>query len=232
MEFLYDNPEPVPSASQLAVLPFAAAVEGFLRGDGNPDRLRITVHRTMSREGNGYLQQACAYLPSQDGDWRTKVGRLFPVTEGIMGAAFENRLVWRTKHYPDRETLLVDLQASMRQTGDTRRTDNVGLSYFAIPFVGPTNEVVLILYGECYTLNFFADDARLQRLTAMCYGLCGLFDWLQRDPFPNLRNFPLQAGQLIKGQRTVYPRIQEPVPSISPPRFEQVDSFNYEASAA
>ena len=57
----YGNPEPVPPASQLAVLPFLAAVDGYLREDGEVPGLRITVHRAMSREGHGYLQQVCAY---------------------------------------------------------------------------------------------------------------------------------------------------------------------------
>ena len=30
---VYPNPEPVPAASQLAVLPFLAAVDGFLRAE-------------------------------------------------------------------------------------------------------------------------------------------------------------------------------------------------------
>ena len=57
----YGNPEPVPPASQLAVLPFLAAVDGYLREDEDVPDLRITVHRAMSREGRGYLQQVCAY---------------------------------------------------------------------------------------------------------------------------------------------------------------------------
>ena len=58
----FEYPEPVPAATQLAVLPFTAAVAGFLQA-GTPDpNLRVTMHRTMAREGRGYLQQLCAYL--------------------------------------------------------------------------------------------------------------------------------------------------------------------------
>jgi hypothetical protein len=64
----YGNPEPVPPASQLTVLPFLAAVDGYLRDDGDVPGLRITVHRAMSREGKGYLQQVCAYLREDGGD--------------------------------------------------------------------------------------------------------------------------------------------------------------------
>src|SRR5258708_40360420 len=94
---VYRNPEPVPPASQLAVLPFLAAIDGFLREEGDVPGLRTTIHRVMSREGQGYLQQVCAYVNSDGADWRGKVGRTFAVNHGIMGAAYDNKHIWRTK---------------------------------------------------------------------------------------------------------------------------------------
>jgi hypothetical protein len=232
MEKLYENPEPVPPASQLAILPFVAAVDGFLRDGVDVPGLRLTVHRTMSREGNGYLQQACAYLRDGEPDWRGKVGRLFPVTEGIIGAAYDKCRIWRTKKYGTLDELRVDLQQSMRDTGDNRTLEDVALSYLAIPFLGPQEQVVLILYADCNEFNFFADDDRVRRVTAMCHGFCRLFDWLQKEPVPNLRNFPLMKGRPFAEQPSVYPLIQEPLDSIPPPRFNVVPSFNYEAAAA
>lgn len=232
MEKPYENPEPVPPASQLAVLPFLAAVDGFLRDEGDVTGLRITVHRTMTRAGYGYLQQVCAYLRSDEPDWRGKVGRLFPVTEGIMGAAFKDGLIWRTKQYTDLKKLRADLRKSMRKIGEKGDPEKVAVSYLAIPFLSPEDQVVLILYADCNELNFFADDDRIRRVTAMCRGFCRLFDWLQKEPVPNLQNFPLLKGQLITEQLNVYPYIQESVNSILPPKFKVVPSFNYEAAAA
>jgi len=231
MEKLYRNPEPVPPASQLALLPFAAAIEGFLRNDSDIPGLKITLHRTMSREVNGYLQQVCAYLGGDKPDWRGQVGRLFPVTYGIMGAAYDTQKIYRTKKYQSIEELHHDLQESMRLTADDKKLKEVGLSYLAIPFLGPPDQVVLILYAECKEFNFFADDRRILNIAAMCRGVCRLFDWLQGEPMPNLRNFPLLKGRPVTEPPTVYPLIQEPV-DISPPRFARVPSFNYEAAAA
>lgn len=231
-EKLYNNPEPVPPASQLAVLPFVAAVDGFLRGDSDVSGLRITIHRSMSREGDGYLQQVCAYLRGDSADWCGKVGRTFPVNEGIIGAAFEDGHVWRTKSYQSLDALRTDLRLTMPKSGDERPLEAVPVSYLAIPFLGPQDQVVLILYADCNELNFFADDSRVRHVVAMCRGFCRLFDWLQKDPFANLKNFPLQKGEPITGQRTVYAAIQESVDSIEPPKFKEVPSFNYEASAA
>src|SRR5262249_48062005 len=162
-----------------------------------------------------------------------KVGKKFPVDEGIMGAAFGNGRIWRTKSYPSRDKLMPDLERSMRLSGDKRDPNKVAVSYLAVPFLGPQNQVVLILYAECNVPNFFADDDRVRRVAAMCRGFCRLFDWLQKDPLSNIRNFPLQKGQPITGSdRTVYEIIQESLGSIEPPRFSEVPSFNYEASAA
>ena len=224
------NPEPVPAATQLALLPFLAAVEGFLKKSLDEKSLRITMHRTMVREKKGYLQQACAYLGIKDKDWRTKVGRIFPVNVGIIGAAYETSKIFRTKFYSSEKALKEDLAKDMAQTGDKGDIEKRALSYLAVPFLGPENQVVLILYAESGKLNLFADDDRVRQIHAMCDGLCGLYDWLQGDPFANLRNFSLEPGEPMKGERTVYPLLQEPVETLSPPRFTKLRSFNYETS--
>jgi len=229
----YMNPEPVPPASQLSVLPFAAAVDGLLRGESEIPSLRVTLHRAISRQGEGYLQQVCAYVQGEKADPRG-AGRVFPVDEGIIGAAFGDRRIWRTKAYKTNPEFQIDLREAMPASGDKRAPSEVAWSYLAVPFLGPQDQVVLILYADCNELNFFANDDRLRCVVAMCRGFCCLFDWLEKnDPFPNLRNFPLQKGKPITGSdRTVYSKIQEAVDFIEPPRFKEVPSFNYEASAA
>lgn len=226
----YKHPEPVPAASQLAVLPFLAAVDGFLRDGGDVSELRITVHRTMSREGSGYLQQVCAYVRGERLDSRGKVGRRFPVTEGIMGAAFEQGTIWRTKRYPTLADLQLDLATDMASVNDKRPLDDVAISYLAVPLLGPQDQPVLIFYADCKGLNYFADDTRVRSVVSMCKGFCRVFDNLQSEPFSNLKNFPLQKGKSVAGTPTVYGRIQEPFKELPAPRFNAISSFNYEAS--
>jgi hypothetical protein len=232
MTNVYGNAEPVPLASQLAVLPFIAGISGLLLERGEVPGLRITMHRAMSRANDGYLQQVCGYVSDTGVDWRGKVGRTFPVNEGIMGASFENGQIWRTKRFHDVESLRALMREDIKRTGDHRDPDTVEISYLAIPFLGPQRQPVLILYAACSKLNFFADDDRLGHVTAMCKGFCRLFDWLQKDPLPSIRNFSLQKGRPVEGSRTLYSSIQESVQGIEPPRFAAVPSFNYEASAA
>jgi hypothetical protein len=91
---------------------------------------------------------------------------------------------------------------------------------------------VLILYADCDELKFFANNKRVEHVTAMGDGVCRLFDQSQKEPFLNLRSFPMQKGRRVKGKPTVYASVQEPFLSAPPPKFRIVPSFNYEAAAA
>jgi len=233
-----DNPEPVPPATQLAVLPFLAAVDGFLRESRNPPGLRLTVHRTFTRNGETYLQQVCAYLQDRRGQWKQQdkdgvlkvlVGRTFEANFGIIGKAFDGK-IWRTK----RLATVAALEKSLRDDGQDPK--KVVKSWLAIPFLGPPDvadgkdKVVLILFADCDEFNFFADDERVRHLVAMCDGFCRLFDWLQDEPFENLRNHPLEEGTPVTGDRVAF-NVQEPLTGVAPPRFRAIRSFNYEAAS-
>lgn len=228
----YHRPEPVPQASQLTVLPFVAAVSGLLEQEQSVPGLRITVHRAMVRGGDGYLQQLCPYLPDGLDEARNTAGRIFPVNEGIMGRSFKDGQIWRTKHFDTPESLRAQMKVSMPSAGDDRSLEEVAISYLAVPFVGPGREVVLILYADCREFNFFADERHVHSVVAMCRGFCRLLDSLQKEPFPNVRNFPLQKGRPVKGVRTMYEGVHEPLEIVDPPRFKELRSFNYEAAAA
>jgi hypothetical protein len=183
----------------------------------------------MSREGGGYLQQVCGNIVESGAEWMGKVGRTFPANEGIIGAAFASACIWRTRSFPSKEKLLESLRAEMEGKADPTSFE---ISYLAVPFLGPSSEPILILYAACNELNFFADDDRIKKVVAMCKGFCKLFDFLQVDSFPNLRNFPLQRGKPVKGDRPVFVSIQEAINSLDPPAFKNVSSFNYEAAVA
>lgn len=227
----YDrNPEPVPPASQLAVLPFLAAVDGFLRGAAPRTDLRVTLHRAMNREGRVYLQQVCPYVGPERKDDRGGAGRMFHVDFGIMGAAFGRSRVLRTRYYEKLDVLRAAIQADMNASGETGDVNKKRLSWLAIPFLGPDEEPVLVLFADSFEFNFFADDMRTSKVVDMCWGFCRLIDALEEDPFQNLRNFPFEPGEKVKGMRTVY-SVQEELPDLPVPRYKRLRSFNYEASA-
>ncbi|MDX0722666.1 hypothetical protein GOD64_28300 [Sinorhizobium medicae] len=218
-----NNPEPVPPASQMAVLPFLAGVQGLLSAS-NVANLRLTIHRVMYREGQEFLQQVCPYLPFTAASNGTG-GRIFPVNTGIMGAAYEHKKLFRTRRFNTIKALEESLRADPSMC-DAKTTK----SWVAIPFLGPDSQVVLILYATCETFNFFADEARIEQMVAMANGFCRLHDFLQDSPFANLRNFPLQKGEPNRSGGGLYD-VQEPV-DLELPRFQSLTSFNYEAAAA
>jgi hypothetical protein len=223
--------EPVPSASQLAVLPFLAALEGILRDGDQAIKLRLTIHRAMNRSGRLYLQQVCPYIGPQHRTERAGVGRVFPVNEGIIGAAFGSGHVWRTRHYTTVDRLRTALKEDMQKTQDSRDVTTLPLSWLAIPFLGDSTYPVLVLYADAHVLNFFANDDRIRATIATCRGFCGLIDQLEESPMRNLRNFPFDIAEVSKGSDTVYPTIQEELTGLQPPAFTQLASFNFESSA-
>lgn len=149
-----------------------------------------------------------------------------------MGAAFKTRQIWRTKKFTNSKMLHRALAIEIAKTKDEKDPATVETSFLAVPFLGPKNQPVLILYADCDEMNVFADNKRVEQVTAMGNGFCRLFDQLQKEPFLNLRNFPMQKGQPVKGKPTVYASVQEPILAASPPKFKIVPSFNYEAAPA
>ena len=95
------------------------------------------------------------------------------------------------------------MRKDMIASGDKRDPNKIAIAYLAIHFLAQTKNR-FILYADCDELNFFAENKRVRRVTAMCKGFCRMFDFLQQKPFSNLRNFPLPKGKPIKGDPTLY----------------------------
>jgi hypothetical protein len=226
---LPSNPEPIPSATQLAALPFLAAVDGYLRREVAPSALRLTLHRVMSRHGSGYLQQVTAYLGAVA--YRpASAGRVFPVTTGIIGRAYKDLQAIRTRKYDSEVSLLSDLKDDMAATGDTRDIAEIATSYLAVPFLSGDADPVAILYVEAKQFNLFADNRLLLDIMSICDGFCRALDELIAFPLPGIRNYRLEQGQPVTDQETFYPKLQEVIDLRPVPRFERLRSFNFEVS--
>jgi hypothetical protein len=223
------HPEPIPGATQLAALPFLAAVDGYLRRDNSPNDLRVTLHRVMSRHGAGYLQQVAPYVGTVAYRPAT-AGRVYPVTQGIIGRAYKDHQVLRTGKRDNELSLLADLKDDMAATGDTRDPAAVATSYLAIPLLFGDTEVVAILYAEARQFNLFADDQLVRNVMALCDGFCRTFDEIIGSPLTGIRNYRLEPGQPVTDVETVYPKLQENVDLRPVPRFQKLRSFNFEAT--
>jgi len=223
-----ENPEPVPAATQLLGVTFLSGVDGYLRRHTAIDaQLRITLHRIMTRDSFSYLQQLCSYVSDAKPN-PAKVGRLIPVTEGIVGRAYAKKSVVRTRFYQSEEALNADLDSDMRDTKDDSPRSAVAESYLAIPMLNKRGDVSTIFYGDAKIFNLFANDEIVKDIVAMCSGFCRTVDELVRSPISGFQNFPLEFGIPVKEMDTVYPRLQEVFLVDSLPRYSDVTSFNFE----
>ena len=221
-------PEPVPAATQLAVLPFISAVEGYLTRYSKEHDLRVTMHRVMAREKHRYIQQVCQYLGRGFDKEAKNAGRLFPEGTGLMGKALTEKKVFRTKHYDSIENLRRDLELDLISTGSRKRVDQSAISFLAVPCIGTDGDTVLVLYVDTMAFNLFADDARVKEIVDMCHGFCRLFDWITDDkPLHSLRNFLTPEKDFKPGELTAFELLQEEFEA-DVPKFASLDSFNIE----
>jgi hypothetical protein len=216
--------EPVASSTQVAIIPFIAAVEGYLAQASRAKALRVTLHRVINREDKEYLQQACNYFGSGHEGKEDASGRIFATDFKMIGAAFRSKSIWRTRSYSDNHKLNAEIAAV-----DDRPIDNLPISYLSIPFLSKRNRVVAIFFAECFTFNFFSDDKTIRDVVAMCEGFCRLIDSLEKSPLSGVRNFPfpIPTSPAPKSGIPAYQGVHENLLStISPPRFKTVTSLN------
>lgn len=209
------NLQPVPAASQLAIIPFVAAVDGLLRDGSRVPSLHLTVRRAVTFDGRLYLQQICPYVIGSGLDGRF-VGQASPITVGMMGAAFARKKIWRTRKFDSLEMYRSIIKNDLEALGDTRTVDDVALSYLCIPFLGCDGEALLVLFAQCMELNFFASDERIQHVIAMGRGFCRLFDSLQAAPLPDLANVPNSGELQSLAARNFSPSTKRWMPSSHP----------------
>ncbi|MGD1923180.1 MAG: hypothetical protein ACFB03_03185 [Paracoccaceae bacterium] len=224
-------PEPVPTGTQLVVLPFLAAVEGLITSCAEGDAVRVTMHRIMAREQHRYIQQICEYLGQGFDRSLQSAGRLFPQQTGLMGKAIEDQKVFRTKPYESLDTLKNDLKADLTDTGSSKSVEQSAVSFLSVPFVGADGQTVLVLYVDSYRFNHFADDTLVENTINMCRGFCRMLDWLTEDkPLENLRNFLTPEKDFKPGKPTAFDRLQFSFPS-EVPKFKSLRSFNFEMTS-
>ncbi len=158
-------------------------------------------------------------------------GRIYPVTEGIIGRANASKKVVRTRRYDDVESLMSALTQDMKSHDEQRSPSQVGLSYLAIPFLGTDEEAALILFADSKAFNLFADNETVVDVVSMCQGFCRTVDQIVSSPLAGIRNYPLEPGAPVREAENVYPTIQEAIEEIAPPRFTKLKSFNFESTS-
>lgn len=232
----------VPEATQLLAMPFLAAVAGLIALYSRDAGYRVTLHRTISRDGRIYLQQVTNYL-SSDAEAVDGSGRSFAVDHGIIGAAFADRKLHRTASFAGMNELEAALLEDAKTNSDADIA-KIARSYFALPFLDRTGledidkhspvenrAPIMILYAECFKENIFAIDELARELTAACTKFAETLDLVTDSATENIRNFPftIEGSAPVFDGETVYKRLNGKADfGISPPSLTRMRSFNFE----
>jgi len=231
--------EQVPRGSQVIVSPFLAAVAGYLHCQEGVKTYRLTMHRVISRAGKNQLQQLVNYVAWND-KFEKGEGRIFAVDEGIIGGAFREKKVMRTRKFKkisDLEDALNKENYTLDESKATKKIIKTAASYLAIPFTCDKSErddkddrrICLILYAES-DFNIFANDEVVSTILKMCKTYCKQIDAIANvDSFgiqnfaPNLANSTDSAG----GGRMF--DFQEHLNKVTLPNFKSIEEgFNFE----
>ncbi len=234
--------ENVPEITQLIVLPFLSGIAGVLANWGNKTGYRATLHRTMCRHDEVYLQQIVNYV-SSDATKTTGAGRVFAVDTGIIGGAFHSKSMHHTRTFATREDHLSALNDSLIQSNEIEKVNAVGLSYLAIPFLGLpdssryeleiTEHIPLaILYAECFGENIFADDKLLEVISGQCNYFADVLDKIVEGLPDHVRNFsyPIYDKSLVIAGDAPYDINKEPDTRFPSPTFKNLRSLNFQFS--
>lgn len=218
--------EQVPVATQLIALSFASAVSGVLL-DRSP-QVRVVMHRTMSRAGQRYLQQASPYAGEAQLD-HSRTGRIHSFSTGIMGFAAKHRKVARTRIFETEDALFKTLRSDMTRVKDGRPIEEVARSYLAIPMTNAGDEIVSVLYADSKTARLFDDTDLIIQIVGMCQGFCRLVDQATKDPLPRTENFAPDDSAPVFDEDDVYGNFQEVIDDIPIPKYGDSKALNFEA---
>lgn len=242
MNTQFEKYERVPEATQLLVIPFLAAVSGLLASREPDADYRVTLHRTMCRDKQIYLQQVVNYFSSDAGKVRGS-GRIFAVDTGIIGAAFKSCRLHRTSKFSSDEELVEALKDDLKRTNDPRNVDEVPYSYFALPFRVAQDSVesnegqeafpAMILYADCFRHNIFSDDGLTKDLCAMSARYAAALDLLAHSPLERVRNFPfsIDESEVVLAGDEPFPRLNgrpEAGSEVELPLLKVLKSLNFD----
>jgi GAF domain-containing protein len=189
--------EHLPSATEVLVTGFIAAVSGYIGSLGTAgDDFRVTLHRTLFVGPEATLQQAAPYAgrTKRGGD----PGRQFGFTKGTIGYAATSKQAVRTRHRSDDENddeygkALQDDMSILEVGSHSQPNPNVR-SVLAVPVFGLTsNNVIAVLYADSTKCNVFTDDC-VTVINQMCQRFASVIGDIASD---RVANFSVPAAEV------------------------------------
>jgi hypothetical protein len=217
-----------------------AIANHLLISHGKERRLRVTLlRRLVSGDQGVVLQQCCTYYPRHRYD-RDVTREVIPTNVGVIGAAYGERKVIRTKkdcHVSGLRNELKELHAP----SSSREVGNPVASIAAIPLLttkvaaGNALGIIGVLYMDSYKQDYFSEDSRLEVAAKMCDAFLATIASISGSSSGGLENLELGSGeddpdlQFPFSGRGDWHTLE--IVDLAPPAHEHVAQLNIDFSA-
>jgi hypothetical protein len=187
--------EYLPGPTALLATTMCGSIAGAIaRMRPDAKNFRITLHRTLSLNGDDLLQQACDYVGKGLLEASATAGRTIDASALTIGAAYKTRKIVRTP----RGIALPRIKAGMERLrlGSVARKMLRDVSFvFAMPVIQPDHShyapgpVAAVLYLDSRDVGFWLDDTEIAELAMIVEGAVSAIDDAERAALGRVRNF-------------------------------------------
>ena len=222
----------VPPATQLVATTFVSTLADVIRSSFGRKKFRMTLHRLFSHRNNQYYQQICRYSGTEQNG---RVGRVLPVSEGLVGLA--SRIGKPVVIQGENRT---ETSKAVNALGAKRIKSKPLKTMFAVPFLaerGGTKFVSLVLFLDTNKPSLFdeSDDWVMETIYEACHGFIKNIELMKKKGelyFANTEYRGYKSQQTSEDAALVasHLNLQEPINNLDQFRknlkFESVFSFN------
>ncbi|WJI76984.1 MULTISPECIES: FAD/NAD(P)-binding protein [unclassified Mesorhizobium] len=187
--------EYLPGPTALLATTISGSIAGAIsRMRPNAEHFRVTLHRTLSLNGDDLLQQACDYVGKGLLDASATAGRTIVASALTIGAAYQTRKIVRTPRGIARQNIQIGME--QLQLGSVARKMREDVSFvFAMPVIQPDNKhfapspVAAVLYFDSRDADFWLKDTELAELALIVESAVRAIDAADGSALGRVRNF-------------------------------------------
>jgi hypothetical protein len=218
--------EYLPDATELMAGAFCSSIAALISGVSTEKLFRVTLHRIIEAGGTPLLQQACEYFGT-----RTKLGdkgRTFGLDQGIIGLAYNRRLVCRTRPQPHPGTV-IDLRGDVAKLKVGRHAQKMApevRALLAVPIIAQ-DKVCMVLFVDSEAAGIFQDSLLAQILSVARH----FSAFVSSTNVKGIRNFSFSThGHRQRSFRRIRLKVIEILNDsrFRPPTIDRPFDFNFE----
>ena len=187
--------EYLPGPTALLATTISGSIAGAIaRLKPDAQHYRITLHRTLSLNGDDLLQQACDYVGRGLTESSATAGRTMVASALTIGAAYQTRRIVRTPRGINRGDIEKGMEQLQLASVARKMKQNVSF-VLAIPVVQPDEKhyapgpVAAVLYLDSQDVDFWLDDSDIEALATIIEGAVRAIDAAEGGALGRVRNF-------------------------------------------